>query len=486
MAKQFSPLEYSGFTGGLNKDSDMMALDPTELRDAVNVRIGDKGEIQRRPGYRQYSVDLASPQHFLHYWLSPANDMGTFTVDEWGKVFKGNTTTFDEIGDLGKSDIGDLIKYPVGFASGEGYLYITTLRQGHVKRWDGAELIDLDEAADPIDDDDETVYLVPPVAQHIAYRHGRLYLGNTSKNTSRIWFSAVLDPGRFDEEAWVDLDPEDGTWITSMVNYGDELIVFKNNSLWELTGRDPTTYTLRTIDRLRGTVSPKTVCQMRGMLVFFDRDSGIWGYDGSQLTLLSEKINNYILLNQAYSRAGAAAAYFGDHRLYVSIPWLDGSNHTFVLNANNGAWAEYDSGFYVGAYHLQNRFMSVPDTAGLLIADGTEDTIAGETYRSAARTGWVEPLGPGTKARLRRMELVVDGVEGAMIRVQIHPDMSTATLAYKDARIPSRSGPHRMAYDGWGGNLHSIQFSFQLFKPVELSRFTAMFSGRRELHGERT
>ena len=501
MARRFSELALAGFSGGLNTELDATSLELDELAEALNVRIGNKGEVERRTGYRRFDQGLDAPVHFLHRWRTKDGEDQILVVDEQGdlEVQSGsNPTAFAHKGNVGAASIGDEIKFPVTFTTAEDELYIGTLRHGKLRKWNGTRLADVTGVYKPTDKDDDNVYREAPAGQHVVYRHGRLHIGNTQASPSRIWFSKFLLPEAIREAAWVDLDPEDGSSIRAMIPYRDDLAVLKDNSLWVLTGRDPTTYALRTVDTLRGTVAVRSVCQMRGMLVFFDRDSGLWAYDGSSLSLLSEKINKYLLGGIDYPECNRAAAYFGDDRLYLSVPWEGDTTRTFVMNADNGAWSEYDSGFSVGDFHSQQRLQGYEGRDGLYVADPSIDTIDGTDYVSKFRTPWLNPSGAGTRSRLRRLEVVVDAVPSSLntfiielYRELDHMDPYRTRLFHTDpfpfdARVQDERAMHSVALDGWGGRLHHMQLAVTMQNsPAQLNRMDLLVSTTLDERGER-
>jgi len=500
MSSELQQIVLEGFAGGLNTSVDATALKPDELAEALNVRILDNGEVQRRTGYDQWSHGVDSDVHHVTLWTDPSGIDEVIAVDLAGHFFVAESTPeFTSRGTIGASAAGDLVKYPVGFAASEDLLYVSSLRHQRVYKWGGTSLSEVDTAYVPPtpgdgEIEDTNVYVVMPAGQHLVYRHGRMYVGHTFENPSRIWFSHVMDPERFDEEGWIDLDPDDGTTITAMVNYADELFIFKDNSMWELTGRDPTTYTLRAVDRLRGTVSAKTVCQMRGMLVFFDRDSGVWGYDGSQLTLLSEKITHVLLGRLAYGSANRAAMYFGDDRLYLSVPAEDGGYATFVMNAQNGAWSMYDTGFHVGMYRMNERIQAIEGHVGLAIADPDLDLVLGDSYTSKIRTAWLLPAGFGATSRLKRVEGIAEARQWTRINIEVFHEMRSDVVV--DSRgILVRPSPmtqyatsdtvtHQFAVDGWKGRFHSIQLGVELAgEPTQLNRLSLFVRSRADVRG---
>lgn len=505
----YVPFELSGFAGGLNTELDATSLELNELSEALNVRIGNKGEVERRTGYSRFDqASLPAAIFSLYRWVAKDGNenllAGDINGDLWCR-YDAHPRTFVKKDNLGSFNLGVPFTYPIAFAAGEDNLYISSLRGTSsapkpLKRWNGTILEDVTAIYDPSKDpNDDNKYIKPPVGQQMVYRHGRLMIAHTVADTSRIWFSNHLQPERFREQAWIDLDPEDGSSITAMISFADELIIFKDNSMWELTGRDPTMYSLRTVDKLRGTVSPGALCQMRGALVFFDRDTGVWSYDGSSLTLISEKINKYLLGGIDYSECHRASAYFGDDRYYLSLPWEGRTGRTFVMNAQNGAWSEYDNGFSVGDFHNQQRLQGYSTLDGLYLADETRDDIEGlPDHVSRFRTGWLFPVGEGAKARMRRLELVVDAIPTSLdtFTVELFRELNdkdphvtrefhTEQLLF-ETRTPSNRAMHQVALDGWGKRWHSMQLAVTMTHiPSQVNRMTVFISAKVDERGER-
>ena len=502
----YTAFEFAGFDGGLNTEIDGTSLEPNELAEALNVRIGDKGEVERRTGYSRYDNSLLEPVTHLHRWVQKDFTDNLLVIDTKGDLwvrYEANPYSFRKIAGIGTSSINDPEKYPVAFAAGEDKLYISTLRHGDLRRWDGVAMASVTAIYKPVkdpnmpDDLELPTYIKPPVGRHMVYRHGRLFVAHTTANKSRLHFSDYLQPERFKTEAWIDLDPEDGSTVNAMVAYEDSLFLFKDNSLWQLTGRDQTTYQLRTVDKLRGCYSPLAVCQMRGVLIFFDRDSGVWAFDGSTSTLISQKINKHLLSGLDYSECHRAAAYFGDDRLYLSVPWEGDTTRTFVMNAQNGAWSEYDSGFSVGSFHEQMRLQGYEGRDGLYLADPSLDTIDSTAYVSKMRTPWVFPGGPGIKARMRRLELVVDAVPTDLntFTIDLYRDLNGEdvhisrmfhTEPFPFARSQHERAMHEVTLDGWGKRFHSMQLAVTMSGiPSQLNRMSVLVTAQPDERGER-
>ena len=65
MAARFSELRLDGFSGGLNTELDATSLEIEELAEALNVRIGNQGEVQRRTGTARSTLS-----HHLHRMIA--------------------------------------------------------------------------------------------------------------------------------------------------------------------------------------------------------------------------------------------------------------------------------------------------------------------------------------------------------------------------------------------------------------------------------
>ena len=479
----YKAIKLDSWEGGLNLHADASRLEDTELSYAMNVRLGPRGEVQMRTGYTQYDDgSLTDIPSFLYPWRSFAGDdfliATASTGSGGGSVWYGSDDTFTD----STKDVLPGTTLPiwgVGFAGALKKLYVSS-KNSSVISFDGTTWADV-----------TTI----PRGKILFFRHGRLFSINTLARPSGVYFSALNDAETvWDANNYVEAAPDDGYEINCADIFGDDLILFKDQSIWQLSGRSPSALGLYKLDSQRGSVSPRAFSQLRGRLFFYDRDSGIWAFDGSGFELVSQPINNYMLAGQNYDLAYQATAYTGEDRVYFSIPWFDASRHTFVYHGQTGAWTEYDSGFAAACSYLDTRYLTLPGVDGIVYADTTSSLVAPSATPLVGtfRTGWFELGGPGLKARVRRIEMSIEAPATTEITMKMYRDhgtttpLVTRTITGGGDSWATGATERIVAEDGWGGRLHSCMFEFSTNDyPFQLNNMTVFYTGGADVRGER-
>lgn len=299
---QYAAFQYEGFKKGYVREIDSSSLDETELFEALNVRLGRRGEITYRNGYALHSSNVSQVVHWLFPWRSASGVDHLIIIDALGNILED---TLDGSFTDSTEDAGipsGLASYGVGFASATDNLYISAkTMSSDVVSFDGATW--------------STVAAIPKTKILIA-RHDRLFAINDATNPSTIYFSSLGDPEVFDALDIIEVSAEDGYEINAAVEFGDDIILFKDHEVWKLSGRTPNTFALYRVDNERGCVSQKSLAQVGGSLIFYDRDTGVWSFDGANFTLISEPINSHILDDQTYDNAYRASAFVSKEGRY--------------------------------------------------------------------------------------------------------------------------------------------------------------------------
>ena len=77
--------------------------------------------------------------------------------------------------------------------------------------------------------------------------HNYLFVSGVTASPNRLYWSALGDPTTFDANDFVDINANDGDKITGLNILNDELVVFKNYSVWSITGFSGATFDATTI-----------------------------------------------------------------------------------------------------------------------------------------------------------------------------------------------------------------------------------------------
>lgn len=109
--------------------------------------------------------------------------------------------------------------------------------------------------------------------------HNYLFVGNTSANPNRMFWSNLGDPKTFTSANFVDVNPGDSDQIMGLVGFPgqDELLVFKRNTIWSITGFSGSSFSSTTIaaqntnSRINGygTVAPFSIVPVGNEVYFF-------------------------------------------------------------------------------------------------------------------------------------------------------------------------------------------------------------------------
>jgi hypothetical protein len=470
----------NGYPGGLNKDAHVGRLEPTELPEALNVDIGLRGEVVKRKGYERFDTNLTTNIRDMHSWTTTSGVNVLVAVDSTGQVWwaEGSDTAFTNSGkNVGTG--GSHIKHPLGFAVANGSLYITSRRGPDNMKWAGPGQSWVD---------------VPgmPKAQFAQWRFDQLFLANIAGKPSQMQVSLEFAPQNFtDEPAIFEFESEDGTEIRGLQPSGDDLLVFKDHAIHIFSGRVRSDFNKYRLDSLRGTVSPRTIAQVRGIIIFLDRDTGVWAWDGQQFTLISEKINRYLLDNMTYTHAFIANGNVRRDQYHLSVPWQGSTTnqHMFIYSTLTNTWTEYDFGVWDSGPHESRDYIAGPRGAvGVYKArEGQFDDGAPIAMRW--RTPWLTPAGPGGHARLRRLEtnMVASGAEVSVTlfhEYDNNPILSRSFIADN----PNKATDIGMIknLDGWGGlaDAHQLEYFSDDDKDVQVNSAHALFTVRIDALGE--
>lgn len=335
------PITYSDFSGGLNTQAGPYLLEGNQCRDALNVHTSLIGDIEKRNGF--VTISGASLTG------SPVSATGVHTL------FPSNTSTKSLVG-VATTASGDTIfkMTPGGTA--------TVLKSGlsAAKRWYFAQA-EVDGSAGPIfglngtdtplkwngeasemSEWVATTGSVPKSARYLTYFSGRLWCAEGS----RLRFSGITgstpDPLNWDEEEYVDFEPNDGQVITGIGIVGSLLLVFKSRKTYVVY--DVESGANRPILGAIGCVAHRSIVQTDLGTMFLSEDQGICVTDGKSIKVLSDVIKPQTEQVSSHpSTAANAAGTFSGRRYYLSVS-LNGSinDHTLEYDLTTGSWWLHD------------------------------------------------------------------------------------------------------------------------------------------------
>lgn len=505
--EQIRTISLPGWKGGLNRQADPYQLELDEVPDGVNVDYGLRGAISKRKGYSAHTTShgVAKRAEAYTIWEELGGDSWHIYVDSDGDLFYTmNTTLTDASVALGTPT--DRVDYPVSFASMNNKLYVTTLRGGSPQEFDGSSWTAKTAAAF-----DGTSGHFPLASILVAHRE-RLFAFNveTSGGTryrSRFYWSNPALPEEWEALSYIDVAPDNGQEITAASGFGETIIIFKDRSVYLLSGSDENSFTLYPLDQQIGCSSPLTVQNVGAELYFYDTYNGVFKFDGATFEKLDDKISDYLAEGVNVAAIHKSVGFVYRNRYWLSVPWGASTtpNRTFVYDSRTEAWTEYDFGLAGAALSQAVPYGASPrDEVGIFQLD-QGNTDDGENIDAYAYTAWFSPEdSPGVKNRIRRMDLAMSALAASPITVEMYRDFGRSALFSKSVDTDPGGtiwGTTAWGAEGWGAGVDEILaltsgwgsklWNVTRFKyaestsiPFQINRMILQVSTRKRIRGE--
>lgn len=465
------------FTGGLNLVADTFRLQENESPDLLNVDIDRRGGFQVRRGVYPFtdSTLSAAPNTIWSY-----NDTGTvYTMVQvgtgvrysTGSTWKNITRLVSSVStdDLGTSDGTDICPATVNNVC----YWVRGNRE--VVKWDGTidgstGVGNASILGTAFNDTITPTTGNVPRADHIAVHSGYLWVAGT-------WESGTHYPNRirwswantFDNsvENWhlndyIDIDDgKDSDAITAIVPYGDQLIVFKRDSVYAIYGYSAESFSVVNVSNTVGAVSHSAAIATPAGLFFFDHQTGLNRFDGKSVSWMFENIWPAMRDGSIpSSQIDNVDLGWIENRLWVSVPSVDFPSvprgMTFVLDPRlkaNGAWTKYSlqagpfarghrTESYLGYLHGSNRVyrLDVQDQYYDFLSTAAGPSAIDAYYR----TKWVDIGEPAVKKRWRRTEAVMQVDQAYDLPVVTYsnydPSVATKNFIFRSSESETSTG----------------------------------------------
>ena len=432
-SRQTQLFSMRDFTGGLNLTTDAYKLKENESPDLLNVDLDKKGGFQVRRGVAPYSSTAlsAAPDTIWTY-----NYLGTvYTLVQIGTViWKGTGSTWTTVGTSLGSASTDVC--PVTFDNNSywarGNADVAKLA-GSVASTMGVAFNDTITATSGN----------VPRADHMAVHSGYMWVAGTWESgvhyPNRIrwsWantFTNTSENWRTDEYIEID-EGKDFDPITAIVPFGDQLIVFKKDSVFAVYGEASENFSIVNITNTVGSVSHAATIATPSGIFFFDQTSGVNVTDGRTVKRVFDPLLP-ALLDDDIPRLQLDKVDMGwiNNRLWVSVPWTDEPTPprgmTFVLDPALNAWTKYSLqlGPYVRGYRTTDSLAYIYGTNKIFkldVAGQYFDDLGSsiETINAYYRTRWVDLNEPAIKKRWRRTEVLMQVDQGYDLPVVSYSD----------------------------------------------------------------
>lgn len=157
-----------------------------------------------------------------------------------------------------------------------------------------------------------------PLLYAVVTHNNRIW-GVDAEHPSSVHYSEPLDATDWsDSYNVISINPSDGDKITSLIVFGQNLVVIKEKSMYLITGNQSANFSVLPLDTETGSPGLYTACLADRYLAYISQD-GVRLTDLNTSTLLTLKIDTLWRSIDHYALSNAVIAY-KDRKLFVSLP----------------------------------------------------------------------------------------------------------------------------------------------------------------------
>lgn len=379
------------FNGGLNTRVAPHLIEHSETPDCYNVRSNLRsGSLERTRGYRRFNTTGAEIKQITAFWDGGGGLVGAtstahgysnndtitiFNSDRYNGAYKISSVTADtfkfvatwsvgtnnarcykhfNITGLYHYQLASALNYFITVMGGKVYraasgsganwvsiqgaapllsttklndfvTYIDTViitdAAGHLRKWTGSG--NISNLTSDVD--------VPTQVKCLEVFEHYLVCGNIAGHPSRLHYSQnQLDYTNWSSTTWIDIERDNGGWITGLETYFNELLVFKTNGIYKVhyTGVPATPFSMTKITDKVGCVGNHTVVQVEEKVYFMAKD-GFYVYDGHAPRKISDKIQSvFDNINKDYIDVSYGQYFKKIDQIWWAVP-------TGISTANN-------------------------------------------------------------------------------------------------------------------------------------------------------
>lgn len=296
----------------------------------------------------------------------------------------------------------------------------------------------------------------PPTSKFIKFFRGRGYYV-AKEFPSFVFYS---DPGLPEQMSsalqYLDVNSADGTPVTGIVTFGDSLIIFKKDSMWQVTALADGSPILTPVDESIGSTSPRASILAYERLVFVGVD-GVYQFDGASVKPLSENLNNW--WKNVFTEG-----------LRTATAWLDERERRLFISLQSGP---SDLNDMVVCYHYQLDAITV--IRGQRITASTvykgEALLGVQLPKKSAGVQTVFSRSGVTK-EIRNSDIVIWGLGDSMEYGyrpgrEADPDDSKKPVTVSAGSIAGkiRFGPYSANQTGWNSDEQMEVAGIDVFFP---------------------
>lgn len=166
--------------------------------------------------------------------------------------------------------------------------------------------------------------------------HDFIFAAGDSSNEDRLFYSQQLEPEKWDENNFIDIQSGRDIPITALDVFRDQLYIFKTEGISILTGFSEVEFQVSDLFERFGAPHPRAVVSSARELFFYDGDQSIFRISGGNIDLISKKIEPD--LETLADPQDVALAIDQDSQLHVSYRDTSGNGRELLYDPIRQSW----------------------------------------------------------------------------------------------------------------------------------------------------
>lgn len=345
MGRNTTEVPFFHNAGGINESINPGHTDEQECLAAYNVYFDvnqNFGSIYKRVGYERLNSTALNGKIESIYQTSLGGTDYLFAFTTEGTLYSINLDTY--VGTSVQSGLQSGVR--AHFASLSAKAYILTQTNGLYYSTDGTTWTAVADAN-------------KPNGKYCTVFRNRLMVANSTTYPNRLWYSADGDGTDWTDTSpvtystgYIDLDTSDNDYITGLATIGEQLIVFKQHSIYRVFFTADTTTVPYQVVPIYGNIgceSQESIKQIQiddQEVLTFIGDTGLYalGVNGNPVDLTAKVKTTYSSIQK--SRLGSCIGLYNPRRKLYHLAYPQGSQFTcsreLTLSLRPKAWSIWD------------------------------------------------------------------------------------------------------------------------------------------------
>ncbi len=326
-AVNWSQYSYFKNDGGLNNAFSPIVIEDNEASDLQNVVFTISGSFKKRSGFEAVNEDNVGNTCGIKYIKFSTGTRFLVGVFDNDRIYKM------DYGASGPDGTWDDITGDISFNAGVNNLSTFAVGEDTLIIEDG-----IDSTAPYIWTNNAAAVLPlgggSPKATVVAFHKNMAFAAGNEDATSTLYFSDLGDITNWTTglSGNVGVETNDGSIIRALVPGFDALYIFKDYSIFRLTGTDKDSFQLQKMVSGVGVTSPQAVSLIGNQFFFTTGQGAVYLYDGAiGLKKISSKIAGTLKTDLSYSRYAYVSSLTYDDDYYVSVSTSGSSTNDLVL-----------------------------------------------------------------------------------------------------------------------------------------------------------